>query len=254
MQNSDTYKGFVYQKKCAFLLLLHELAARTGVIAFRMEHPKGDDFDLVYPAKLKIFQTKDVQAPNFGEYLGKMWRRYTENILPGESRSISLGFIFSKEHSSNACFAALKDSKVKDTALTGLFSDINNDRLAQVKIANVKEWQSFLKPITVQVLAVDEIERELKRSLGLIFFVYQLPEHEIESVSAEFLGRLDEIMQNGREVREKEVRELINQWFARYCNSHPIMRNYTRASLAASLAQLDDNETSIPSPTKSGTI
>jgi hypothetical protein len=223
MRNPDTFKGFVYQKKCAFRLLLHELSAETGVIAFRMEHPKGDDFDLIYSDRMRIYQTKDVDKPNMPEYLLKMWRRYTENIKPDEIRQITLGFIFSNNLSTNHYFKDLQKNKMSKR-LSKLMTKVNKDKLTKVPVKDTPEWERFLKPITIEVHPTEQIEEEIDLSLGYIFLQYRLPKNERASLKNEFLGWLDEIMQGGKQIAEKELRELIDSWFVRNCAYHPTMR------------------------------
>jgi len=230
MRNSDTYKGFVYQKKCAFLLLLNELADETGVIAFRMEHPKGDDFDLVYQNGIRIYQTKEVANPNMPEFLAKMWRRYTENMRPGEHRDITLGFIFSMDHSTDEYFASLSANKITP-ALMCIKDKTDKDGNRIVNVSSDAEWHQFLKPITVEIRPDLQVEAELNRAISYMFIDYGLPKSDRKSMYFEFLGRLDEIMACGKQVPEKEVREIIHAWFVRYSLYHPLIKN---AVLAAS--------------------
>lgn len=254
MRNSDTYKGFVYQKKCAFVLLLRELADQTDLTAFRMEHPNGDDVDLVYPTAMKVFQTKDVQTPNMAEYLAKMWRRYTENIRPAGQRAIGLGFIFSLDHTTDPCFCALKSGRPADASLAGIVALVNADGLTQVRIRDQAEWEDFLRPIGVQVLPIDQLEQEMDRSLGLIFFQYRLAKTDIDTIGKAFLGRLDEVMQNGREVPTNEVWEVIDDWFVRLSQRHPLVRQRTHAVLQSAADQLAYPDTHRPSISGSGAI
>jgi len=236
MRNPDTYKGFVYQKKCAFLLLLNELVDETGVIAFRMEHPKGDDFDLVYQNGIRIYQTKEVANPNMPEFLAKMWRRYTENMRPGEHRDIALGFIFSMDHSTNECFVSLSANNITP-ALMRIKDETDKDGNSIVNVSSDAEWHQFLKPITVEVRPDSQVETELNRAISYMFIDYGLPKSDRKSIYHEFLSRLDEIMVSGREVPEKEIREIIHAWFVRNSLDHPLIKD---AVLAASQQRISE--------------
>jgi len=254
VRNSDTYKGFVYQKKCAFLLLLREIVERTGATAFRMEHPKGDDFDLIYDAAVKVFQTKDVQEPNMVDCLAKMWRRYTENMMPNERRKITLEFIFSMHHAEDNYFTALSTGHVQDPCLAVIFTKIDQDPLTQFPVRTQAIWEEFLAPITVRVLPVEDLDTELRRSLGFMFLSYELPSKEVDSVGAEFLGRLDEVMQHGRQVPTNEVREVIREWFVRYSMHHPMMKESARRLFADTEQRLAGPPDAVPSATATGTL
>ena len=254
MRNTDTYKGFVYQKKCAFLYVLRELAEDRGVLYFRMEHKKGDDLDLIYSERIDIFQTKEVQDPNMPEYLKKMWRRYTENIRPGTKRYIGLGFIFSRKHENNGCYRALELRDHDNPSLQEIVQHINNDPSTQFQVESQDDWTEFLGLIRVDVLDVEELHSELRRILKFIFLFFGLPEDEVESVGYDFLGRLDEVMAEGKEVPMNEIREVIDLWFHRYAEYLPPIRKKLAKLFSEKAQAYSDFEQPIPPPNEDGTL
>ncbi len=254
MRNTDTYKGFVYQKKCAFLYVLRELVDNRGVLYFRMEHPNGDDLDLIYSERIDIFQTKEVQDPDMPEYLKKMWRRYTENFRPGTKRCIGLGFIFSRNHENNGCYCALKLKNHNNESLQKIVQHIDTDPLTQFQVKSQDDWTEFLGLISINVLDVEELHSELRRYLKFMFLFFRLPGDEVESMEYDFLGRLDEVMAGGKKVPMNDIWEVIDLWFRRYAEYLPPVRKILAEIFHEKAQAYSDLKQPIPPPNEDGTL
>ena len=223
MQVNNTYKGFRYQRKCAFLYLLNYLH-NDYFTHISLEHEEGDDFDLHFRSEKRVFQTKDhKEVTSMKVFLLKMWRRYSENIRENSPENLSLYFVFSRL-SDNEAFVALKTRALTSPELDRLFTEISMSPDLEVPLTK-KEWENFLERLFLYVIENKEIEIKLNLYISLICDPYDLKNSEKEIIFRSLLDKLDETMAYRRRTSKEEIREQLDAWHSIHFFRHPIVRD-----------------------------
>ncbi len=223
MQVNNTYKGFRYQKKCAFLYLLRYFH-REDFTHISLEHEEGDDFDLHFQSEKQVFQTKDYkEVTSMKAFLTNMWRRYSENIREKSPENLSLYFVFSRQ-SNNKAFVALKTRNRTSTELDRLLTEISMSPKLEVPLTE-KEWQNFLEGLFLEVIENKEIEIELDRYISWLSDAYDLKKAQKEMIFRSLLDKLDETMAFRRRTSKEEIREQIDVWHRLNFFRHPEARD-----------------------------
>ena len=226
MKTSNTFGGFRYQKKCAFLYLLNH-HFKHNFKQITLEHPLGDDFDMHFIVNKDVYQTKKrSNLTTMKSYIKKMWRRYSENIREHSDIEISLCFIFSKNFSVGA-FSALRDKDYNSKALRNLYNSIIKDGNKDMLVPLTKEeWDNFIRILSLEIIEEDRLDEALHDLISNLYNAYRITESEKRNVCKTFLDLLDEAMSDSAELTKEKIQNEIDVWHCTFLEKHKGMTIY----------------------------